>query len=38
VRVGVRSNESPPELLERADEVVDGPRATVAWLRSLLDY
>jgi trehalose 6-phosphate phosphatase len=36
VRVGVRSDESPPELLERADEVVDGPGATVAWLRSLL--
>jgi trehalose 6-phosphate phosphatase len=37
VRVGVRSDESPEELLERADEVVDGPRATVAWLQSLLE-
>ena len=38
VRVGVRSDESPPELLRRADEVVDGPRAMVAWLRSLLAH
>jgi trehalose 6-phosphate phosphatase len=37
VRVGVRSDESPQELLGRADEIVDGPGATVAWLRSLLD-
>ncbi|MGH2699235.1 MAG: trehalose-phosphatase [Actinomycetota bacterium] len=37
VRVGVRSDESPEELLERADEIVEGPRATVAWLRSLLE-
>ena len=36
VRVGVRSDESPPELLERADEIVEGPRATVAWLQSLM--
>jgi trehalose 6-phosphate phosphatase len=36
VRVGVRSDESPEELLARADEIVDGPRAAVAWLRSLL--
>ncbi|MGH2775139.1 MAG: trehalose-phosphatase [Actinomycetota bacterium] len=36
VRVGVRSHESPPELLERADEIVDGPERTVDWLRSLI--
>jgi len=36
VRVGVRSDESPPELLARADEIVDGPPAAVDWLRSLL--
>jgi len=36
IRVGVRSHESPPELLERADEVVDGPEATVVWMQSLL--
>ena len=35
-RVGVRSAESPPELLERADEIVEGPDATVEWLRDLL--
>jgi trehalose 6-phosphate phosphatase len=35
VRVGVRSHESPPELIERADEVVDGPEAAVDWMRSL---
>ena len=36
VRVGVRSHESPPEILERADEIVDGPEAAVDWMRSLL--
>ena len=36
VRVGVRSHESPPELLDRADEVVDGPEAAVDWMRSLI--
>jgi len=36
VRVGVRSHESPAELLERADEVVDGPEAAVDWMRALL--
>jgi len=29
VRVAVRSNEAPPELLERADLVIDGPQAFV---------
>jgi len=36
-KVGVRSHESPPELLERADEVVDGPREAADWMRSLLE-
>jgi hypothetical protein len=31
----VRSAEAPPELLRRADLVVDGPPAVVALLRSL---
>ena len=35
VRVAVRSEESPPELLERADFIVDGPEAALAWVRSL---
>jgi len=35
-RVGVRSPESPAQLLERADVVVDGPEGTLEWLRSLL--
>jgi trehalose 6-phosphate phosphatase len=35
-RVAVRSGEAPPGLLERADTVLDGPDATVRWLRSLL--
>lgn len=34
-RIAVRSAESPPELLERADEVVDGPQGVVEWLRGL---
>ena len=36
VRVAVRSAESPPELLERADGVVDGPLGALAFLRLLL--
>lgn len=35
-RVAVRSDESPVELLERADVVVEGPSGVVEWLRSLL--
>lgn len=34
-RIAVRSAESPPELLERADEVVEGPEGVVTWLRGL---
>ena len=36
LRVAVRSQESPAELLERADLVVDGPTEVVALLRRLL--
>jgi len=36
LRVAVRSDESPPELLERADLVVDGPSEVVRLLRRLL--
>jgi trehalose 6-phosphate phosphatase len=36
VRVAVRSPEAPPELIERADELVDGPAAVVARLRALV--
>ncbi len=36
VRVAVSSLEAPPELLERADVVVEGPRGALEWLRSLL--
>jgi trehalose 6-phosphate phosphatase len=36
LRVGVRSEEAPDELLERADLVVDGPDAVVELLRSLV--
>jgi len=36
LRVAVRSEESPPELLERADLVVDGPTEVVGLLRRLL--
>ncbi|MDQ6797860.1 MAG: trehalose-phosphatase [Actinomycetota bacterium] len=36
LRVAVRSEESPPELLERADLVVDGPPEVVRLLRRLL--
>lgn len=35
VRVGVRSEEAPPQLLERADLVLDGPEEVVEALRSL---
>ncbi|HXH55940.1 trehalose-phosphatase [Iamia sp.] len=36
VRVAVESDESTPELLDRADVVVPGSSGAVAWLRSLL--
>jgi trehalose 6-phosphate phosphatase len=36
VRAAVRSNESPAELLERADIVVDGPAGAAGLLRALL--
>ena len=35
IKVGVRSEEAPPELLERADLVVDGPPGVVDVLRLL---
>ena len=37
VRVAVKSTESPPELLARADVTVAGPDAALAWLRSLAE-
>ncbi len=37
VRVGVRSEEAPPELIERADVLVDGPDGSLDFLRQLLD-
>lgn len=37
VRIGVRSEEAPDELLERADVVVDGPEGVVAMLEALAD-
>ncbi|MDP9389419.1 MAG: trehalose-phosphatase [Actinomycetota bacterium] len=37
LKAAVRSDESPPELLERADVVVDGPEGAVALLSRLLD-
>ncbi|MFP5320195.1 MAG: trehalose-phosphatase [Acidimicrobiia bacterium] len=37
LRVGVRSEEAPPQLLERADVVLDGPEAVVGALRTLAD-
>ena len=37
LRVGVRSEEAPPELLERADLVLEGPDDVVALLRRLGD-
>lgn len=36
LRVAVRSDEAPPELLHRADVIVDGPAGTLRFLRSLL--
>ena len=36
VTVAVRSTEAPPELLEQADLVVDGPAGTLSLLRTLL--
>lgn len=36
VRIAVSSSEAPPELLERADVVVDGPRGVVELLTSLV--
>ena len=36
LRIAVRSDEAPPELLERADLVVDGPAGALAVLRELL--
>ena len=36
LRVAVDSEEAPPELLERADVVVDGPAGTVRFLQELL--
>ncbi|MGH2757308.1 MAG: trehalose-phosphatase [Actinomycetota bacterium] len=36
VRIAVRSDEAPPGLLERADEIVDGPSGTLAFLRELV--
>ncbi|MDQ3939965.1 MAG: trehalose-phosphatase [Actinomycetota bacterium] len=35
-RVAVASDEAPPELIARADEVVDGPSGAIAFLRELL--
>ena len=35
-KVAVRSEEAPPELLSRADLVVDGPPGVLDLLRSLL--
>jgi trehalose 6-phosphate phosphatase len=35
VKVGVRSDEGPPEIVERADLVVDGPEGLVAVLQAL---
>jgi trehalose 6-phosphate phosphatase len=36
VKVGVRSDEAPAELLERADVVVDGPEGSLRFLRAFL--
>jgi trehalose 6-phosphate phosphatase len=36
LRVAVDSVEAPPELLERADVVLDGPRAVLEWLNNLV--
>lgn len=37
VRVAVASREAPPDLLHRADIVVDGPAGMMEWLRTLGD-
>ncbi|HUP84803.1 MAG TPA: trehalose-phosphatase [Acidimicrobiales bacterium] len=37
LRIAVRSDEAPPELLERADLLVDGPAGSLELLRALLD-
>ena len=37
VRIAVRSDEVPGELLERADLIVDGPAGLLGWLRELAD-
>lgn len=37
LRVAVRSDEAPPELIRRADMVVEGPRGVVVLLRRLLE-
>jgi trehalose 6-phosphate phosphatase len=37
LRVAVRSDESPPELIDRADHVVDGPTGALRFLQELLD-
>jgi trehalose 6-phosphate phosphatase len=37
VRVGVRSDEGPAAIVERADQVVDGTEGFVAVLQALLD-
>jgi len=36
VKVGVRSEEAPPEILARADVVVEGPEGSLSLLRELL--
>ncbi len=36
LRIAVRSSEAPPDLLARADLVVDGPEGLRAWLEGLL--
>jgi trehalose 6-phosphate phosphatase len=36
LRVAVRSHEAPPELLERADLIIEGPSEVVAWMRTLV--
>jgi trehalose 6-phosphate phosphatase len=36
LRIAVRSDEAPPELLERADVVVDGPAGAIRLLRRLV--
>lgn len=37
LRVAVASLEAPPELLQRADVVIEGPAGVLEWLRSLVD-